>query len=226
MFFWNSCFFDDPTDVGNLISGSSTFSKSILNIWKFTVHTLLKIGLENFEHYFASVWDECNCAVVWAFFGIAFLWDRNENWLFPVLWPLLSFPNLLAYWVQHFHSTILWTWNLGLEVGLPSPPLALFVLMLPKADLTLHSRMSGSRWVITPWTEEPGRLQSTGSWRVRHDWATSLWLFTFMHWRRKWQPTLVFLPGKSQGWRRLVGCHLWSRTESDTTEATWQQQLS
>ena len=101
-----SCFFDDPTDVGNLISGSSAFSKSSLNIWKFMVHVLLKPGLENFEHYFTSVWDECNCAVVWAFFGIAFLWDWNENWPFPVLWPLLSFPNLLAYWVQHFHSII------------------------------------------------------------------------------------------------------------------------
>ena len=65
-----------------------------------------KPGLENFEHYLTSVWDECNYAVVWAFFGIAFLWDWNENWPFPVLWPLLSFPNLLAYWVQHFHSII------------------------------------------------------------------------------------------------------------------------
>ena len=99
-------FFDDPTDVGNLISGSSAFSKSRLNIWNFTVHILLKPGLENFEHYFASGWDECNCAVVWAFFGIAFLWDWNENWPFPVLWPLLSFPNLLACWLQHFHSII------------------------------------------------------------------------------------------------------------------------
>ena len=82
------------------------FSKTSVNIWKFTVHVLLKPGLEKFEHYFISVWDECNCAVVWTFFGIAFLWDWNENWLFPVLWPLLSFPNLLAYWVQHFHSII------------------------------------------------------------------------------------------------------------------------
>ena len=101
-------FFDDPTDVGNLISGFSAFSKSSLNIWKFMVHVLLKPGLENFEHYFASMWDKCNCAVVWAFFGIAFLWDWNENWPFPVLWTLLSFPNLLAYWVQHFHNIIFW----------------------------------------------------------------------------------------------------------------------
>ena len=101
-----SCFFDDPTDVFNLISGSSAFSKTSLNIWKFMVHILLKPGLENFKHHFTSVWDECNCVVVWAFFGIAFPWDWNENWPFPVLWPLLSFPNLLAYWMQHFHSII------------------------------------------------------------------------------------------------------------------------
>ena len=79
---------------------------SRLNTCKFSVHVLLKPGLNNFEHYFVSMWDEYNCAVVWAFFGIAFLWDWNENWPFPVLWPLLSFPNLLAYWVQHFHTII------------------------------------------------------------------------------------------------------------------------
>ena len=101
-----SCFFDDPENVDNLIPDSSPFSKSSLNIWKFMVHALLKSGLENFENYSASMWDECNCAVVWAFFGVAFLWDWNENWPFPVLWPLLSLPNLLAYWVQHFHSII------------------------------------------------------------------------------------------------------------------------
>ena len=101
-----SRFFDDPVDIGNLISGSSTFSKSSLNIWKFMVNILSKPGLEYFEHYFASVWDECNCAVVLTFFGIVFLWDWNENWPFLVLWPLLSFPNLLTYWVQHFHSII------------------------------------------------------------------------------------------------------------------------
>ena len=71
-----------------------------------------------------------------------------------------------------------------------------------------------------PWMEEPGRLQSMGPLRVGHDWATSFSLFTFMHWRRKWQPTPVFLPGESQGWGRLVGCRLWGCTESDTTEVT------
>ena len=87
-----------------------SFLKPAWAFCKFTIHELLKAGLENFEHYFTSVWDECNCALVWTFFGIAFLWDWNENWLFPVLWPLL----------------------------------------LPKAHLTLHSMLSGSRWVITP----------------------------------------------------------------------------
>ena len=72
-------------------------------------------------------------------------------------------------------------------------------------------------WKI-PWTEEPGRLQSMGSQRVRHDWETSLSLFTFMHWRKQWQSTPVFLPGESQGRGSLVGCCLWGRTESDMTD--------
>ena len=76
-------------------------------------------------------------------------------------------------------------------------------------------------WKI-PWTEEPGRLQSMGSLRVGHDWATSLSIFTFTHWRRKWQPTPVFLPGESQGRGSLVGFRLWGRTESDTTVVIYQ----
>ena len=77
-----SCFFNDPMDVSNLISGSSAFSKSSLNIWKLMVHILLKLGLENFEHYFASMWDEWNYAVAWVFFGTAFLWDWIGKWTF------------------------------------------------------------------------------------------------------------------------------------------------
>ena len=151
-----SCFFDNPTDVGNLISGSSAFSKSSLNIWKFTVHVLFKPSLENFEHYFASVWNECNCAVVWAFFGIAFLWDWNENWPFPVLWPLLSFQMCWHTEYSTFAASSFRIWNSS--TGIPSPPLALFVVMFPKAHLTSHFRMSSSRWVITP-------LWLSGSWR-------------------------------------------------------------
>ena len=136
-----SCFFYDPADIGNLISGSSAFSKHSLNIWKFLVHILLKTSLKNFEHYFASVWDECNCVIVWTVYGTAFLWDWNENWPFPVLWPLMSFSNLLAYWVQHFTASSFRIWN-G-STGIPSPPLALFIVMLPKAHLTSDSIMSG-----------------------------------------------------------------------------------
>ena len=91
------------------------------------------------------------------------------------------------------------------------------LLYLLEKAMAPHS--STLAWRI-PWTEEPGGLQSMGSLSVGHDWATSLSLFTFMHWRRKWQPTPVFLPGESQGRRSLVGCHLWGRTESDTTDVT------
>ena len=80
-----SSFFSDPTNIGSWISGSYPISTSSLHIWKFTVHIQLKPHLENFEHYFTSMWDECNCAVDWAFFGIAFLWDWDENWLFQSL---------------------------------------------------------------------------------------------------------------------------------------------
>ena len=99
------CFLWDPMDVGNLISGSSAFSKSNPYICKFLVHIRLKSSSKDFEHNLASMWNEHNCVVVWTFFGIAFLWDWNENWHFPTLWPLLSFSNLLIYWVHHFKST-------------------------------------------------------------------------------------------------------------------------
>ena len=94
-------------------------------------------------------------------------------------------------------------------------------LLLMEKAMAPHS--STLAWKI-PWMEKPGGLQSMGSLRVGHDWATSLWLFTFVHWRRTWQPTPVFLPGESQGRGSLVGCRLGGRTESDTTEAAQQQQ--
>ena len=95
-----------PVDVGNLISSSSAFSKSSLNIWDFLMHVLWKPYLDNFEHYSTSVWDVCDYVIVWTFFSFAFLWDWNENLPFPGPWPLLRFPNLLGYWAQHFHSII------------------------------------------------------------------------------------------------------------------------
>ena len=103
-----SCFFNDPTDVSKLIFGFSAFSKSSLYIWKFSVQELVKPSLKDFENYLAGMWSEHNCRVVWAFFGITFLWDWNENWYFPVLWLLMSFQyvNMLTYWVQHLNSII------------------------------------------------------------------------------------------------------------------------
>ena len=113
-----SCFFNDPEDVSNLISGSSAFSKTNLKIWKFTVHILLKPGLENFEHYFTRVWDECNCAVVWAFFGITFPSSFSPSGD-AGSWSLTSFAltlNKQAFkWLlqAQFHSTF-YTSTLGI----------------------------------------------------------------------------------------------------------------
>ena len=104
-------------------------------------------SLDNFEHYFASMWDECDCAVVWAFFGIAFGIEMKTDlfqscghcWVFQICWHI-EFST--------FRASTFRIWNNS--TGIPSPPLALFVVMLPKAHLTSHSRMSASTWVITP----------------------------------------------------------------------------
>ena len=95
-----------PPSIRVLSNESFDLSKTSLNIWKFMFHVLLNSGLEDFKHYFTIMWDEFKCVVVWAFFGLASFWDWNKNWSFLVLWPLQSFPNLLAYWMQHFHSII------------------------------------------------------------------------------------------------------------------------
>ena len=126
-----SCFFYDPTDVGNLISGSSDFSKSGLNIWNFSVHILLKPSLEDFEHYFASVWDECNCAVVWIFFalpffGIGMKTDLFQScghcWVFQICWHIEC---------STFTASSLRIWNSS--TGIPSPPLVSLILILLKS---------------------------------------------------------------------------------------------
>ena len=146
-----SCWLHDPTDVGNLISGTSAFSKFSLNIWKFSVHVLLKPSLENFEHYLASMWDECNFVLVWTFFGIGMKTDFFQScghcWVFHICWHF-KYSTLTASAFRIWNSS---SW-------IPSPPLVSFIVMLPKVYLTSHSRMSGSRWVITPsWL--------SGSWR-------------------------------------------------------------
>ena len=140
-----SCFFNDPVDVGNLISGSSAFSESNLNICKFTVHVLLKPGLENFEHYFASLWDECNCMRVWTFFGTWMKTDLFQScghcWVFQTCWHTEC---------GTFTASAFRIWNSSTII--PSPPLALFVVMFPKAHLTSHSRMSAG------WSHHCGHL--------------------------------------------------------------------
>ena len=105
------------------------------------------------------------------------------------------------------------------EEDSPSILVSTYVVLSTLGDKAMAPHSSTLAWQ-TPWMEEPGRLQFMGLLRVGHDWATSLSLFTFLHWRRKWQPTPVFLPGESQGWGSLMGCRLWGRTESDTTEVT------
>ena len=145
--FLERCFFiDDSADVGNLVSGSSAFSKTRLNIWKFTVHVLLKPGLEHLEHYFTSVWDECSCEVVWAFFGIAFGIGKKTD-LFQSCGHCRVFQICWHIECSTFTASSFRIWKSS--TGIPSPPLALFIVMLSKAHLTSHFRMSGSRWVIT-----------------------------------------------------------------------------
>ena len=145
-----SCSFDDPTNVGNLISGSSEFSKSSLNKWKFTVHVLLKPGLKNFEHYFASMWDECNCAVVWAFFAIAFLRDWNENWPFQSCGHCWVFQICWHIDCNTFTASSFRIWHNS--TGIPSPSLALFVWCFLRPT----------------WLHIPGCL-ALGQWSHHHD---------------------------------------------------------
>ena len=129
-------------DVGNLFSGSSAFSKSTLNIWKFMVHVLLKTGLENSEHYFTSMWDKCNCAIVWTFFGIAFLWDWSDLfqscghcWVFQICWCI----ECSTFTASSFRIWNSWT-------GIPSSPLALFIEMLPNTWLCISGCLALGKW--------------------------------------------------------------------------------
>ena len=150
-------------------------------------------------------------------------WGRGPTLLFctwlsicpnTIYWWDCSFP---PKWSGHSCQKSIDHRYLGLFLDtFDSSPWVYMCIIIEKA-MAPHS--STLAWKI-PWMEEPGGLQSMGSLRVRWDSATSLSLFSFMHWRRKWQPTPVFLPGESQGQGSLMGCRLWGHTESDTTEAT------
>ena len=137
------CFLHGPMKGGNLTSASSAFPKSSLYIWAFSVHTLLMPSLKDFEHNLASMWNECKCAVVLTFFGIILLWDWNEEWPFPVLWPLLTFPNL---YIECCTLTALSFRILNSSPGILPPPLALFVVMPPKAHFQTPGCLALGEW--------------------------------------------------------------------------------
>ena len=161
---------------------------------------------------------------------------KYQYWCFPGIRTMICLCNWL-YYVPNFFlslflledyavlSFIMWlsvpfygrTIYFPISWHYAGPNNLLWAMAFEQKAMAPHS--STLAWKI-PWTEKPGRLQSMGSLRVGRNCATSLSLFTFLHWRRKWQPTPVFLPGESQGRGSLVGCRLWGRTESDTTEVT------
>ena len=149
------------------------------------------------------------------------IWATGEAWwigLMPLKWDNRELSHLYCY-VRPSEKSTNPEEGPQLTILAPCSQTSNLQNCEQQIFLAMATHSSTLTWKI-PWTEEPGRLQSMGSLRVRHDWATSLSLFTFMHWRMKWQPTPVFLPGGSQGWGSLVGWRLWGRTESDTTEAT------
>ena len=130
--------------------------------------------------------------------------------------PSMGFSRQECYHMINSEKCVHWIWQFW---GLWWCGNSNFRVVVLGGNRAMAPHSSTLAWKI-PWTEKPGGLQSMGSLRVGHNWATSCSLFTFMHWRRKWQPTPVFLPGESQGQWSLVGCHLWGSTELDMTEAT------
>ena len=147
-----SWIFSDPADVGNLIPGSLAFSKSSLNIWKFLIHILLKPSLENFEHFFTSMWDECSCAVVWAFFG-----EGNGT---PLQYSCLENPMDGGAWKAAVH---------GVAEGRTRLSDFTFTFHFHALEKEMATHSSVPVWRI-PGTAGPGGLPSMGSHRVGHDW--------------------------------------------------------
>ena len=148
------------------------------------------------------------------------IWRTFSCLLNRSFFVLATVPIMTSFALETTGKWFLMCGNMDATLFPPPPVLLRYSWHIsPKSEKAMAPHSSTLAWKL-PWMEEPGRLQSMGSRRVRHDWATSLSLFTFMHWRRKWQPTPAFLPGESQGWRSLVGCCLRGRTELDMTEVT------
>ena len=141
------CFLYDPMNVNNLIPGSSAFSKSTLYIQKFSVHVLLRSSLKDFEHNLTIMWNVCNCSVVGTFFSIVFGIGMKTD-LFQPCGHCLIFQ--ICWHIECNTLTASSFRILNSLAGILSPPLALCIVMLPKAHLTSHARISGSRWVTTP----------------------------------------------------------------------------
>ena len=156
-------------------------------------------------------------------FIVVCAWNINNHTVFPYsVWSCFSpVERALGRWIFRQGSAMasLQLRSLLVRLLLHSSHPTIKIETSLELEKAMAPYSSTLAWKI-PWMEEPGRLQSMGSLRIGHDWVTSLSLFTFIHWRRKWQPAPVFLPGESQGRRSLVGCPLWGRTELDTTEET------
>ena len=146
VFLERPCFLHDPMNADNLILSSASSNPS-LYIWKYSVHILLKPSLKDFEHNLASMWNECNCRVVWTLFGIALLWIGMKTDLFQSCGHCWVFQTRWHTECSTLKASYFRIWNSSTR-----PPLALFIVMLPKTHLTSHSRMPGSRWMtIQSW---------------------------------------------------------------------------
>ena len=187
---------------------------------------LLDVITDSIDMNLSELWELVMGREAWraADHGVTKSQTRLSNWT-ELNWDVLDVgSNFVIQWESHFFSGPIFvcvTWRENKDICWKQIPVVvcLYSMVVLCTEKAMAPHTSILAWRI-PWIEEPGRLQSMGSLRVGYDWATSLSLFTFMHWRRKWQPTPVFLPGESQGWGGLVRCCLWGHTESDTTEAT------
>ena len=173
-------------DVVNLISGSSAFYKSSLYIWNFWVYVLLKTSLKDFEHNLAGIWNECNCMVIWTFFGLAFLWDWNENWPFPV--------------IKHFIITALYFKLETTELWLRTNSLPFsFSSSTPSGVHKLASRIWSWRWDLCASAENRfSYVDSLSSGGVRQKWGS--WAASFKPWAVGCSLALTFLVGEIVGW--------------------------